>query len=75
MYNELDNILKTMSLMEENLSVLAGRVFYYRNENTALNKHIAHLEKENDSLRNKRDYTVAKLNNLMQKLEEAGYKY
>lgn len=67
-----EKILDTISHIEEKLSLLAKKVFYFRNENEALLKRIDLLEKENDSLRTKRDYTVSKLKNLMQKFEDAG---
>lgn len=68
-----DKILKTMSHVEDGLSVLAGKVFFYRNENNTLHQRIAYLEKEYELLKNKRDYTVARLKELMKKFEEAGY--
>jgi len=66
------NMLNTMDVLEENVSVLAGKIYYYRNENIALKKRIAQLEKENALLRDKRNYTLARLKKLMQKFEEAG---
>lgn len=68
-----EKILKTMSNVEEGLSVLAGKVFFYRNENNTLHQRIAYLEKEYELLKNKRDYTVTRLKELMKKFEEAGY--
>ncbi|KPK91593.1 hypothetical protein AMJ80_07225 [bacterium SM23_31] len=58
--------------LEENISALAGKVYYYRNENYELRKRIALLEKENTQLRDKRNFTVARLKELMRKFEEAG---
>lgn len=65
-------MLNTLDVLEENVSILARKVYYYRNENNALQKRIAHLEKENSLLRDKRNYTLARLKELMQKFEEAG---
>jgi len=71
--NKSDHILNVMTDAEEGLSVLAGKVFFYRNENKTLHQRIAFLEKEYEILKNKRDYTVARLKELMQKFDEAGY--
>lgn len=68
-----DKIQKAMTNAEEGISVLAGKVFFYRNENEILHQRIAYLEKEYEILKNKRDHTVARLKELMRKFEEAGY--
>jgi len=68
-----DRIYKTMANVETGLSVLASKVFFYRNENNTLHQRIAYLEKEYEILKDKRDYTVARLKELMQKFDEAGY--
>jgi len=68
-----DKILNVMTNVEEGLSILAGKVFFYRNENKTLHQRIAYLEKEYEILRNKRDVTVTRLKELMKKFDEAGY--
>jgi len=68
-----DRIYKTLGNVEAGLSVLASKVFFYRNENITLHQRIAFLEKEFEILKDKRDYTVNRLKELMQKFDEAGY--
>ena len=71
--DKLDRIQKTMSNVENGLSILASKVFFYRNENKTLHQRISFLEKEYEILKNKRDHTVTRLKELMRKFDEAGY--
>ena len=64
------NVLNNLNVLEKNISAIASKVYLWRNENNALRKRIAQLEKENTQLRSKRDYTCARLKKLMQKFQE-----
>ncbi len=73
MNRSLDTILKRLSMTDEHLTYLIGKIHFYHNEVAALRKRIILLEKENESLKTKRDFTVGKLKNLMQKFDDEGF--
>jgi len=70
MNEPIENISNNLFQLEERFSVLAKKVIFFRNETVALKKRIELLEKENEMLKSKRDYTVSKLKNLMNKFSE-----
>ncbi len=69
MNHSLDIIIKRLGNTEDQLTYLINKIHFYQNEIKALHKRIALIEKENDLLKTKRDVTVGKLKDIMQKID------
>ncbi len=67
------NIFENINQFEEKLSYLLNKIFKYRNENVALQKRLEILEEENSRLRLKRDNTLLKLKNILEKMDNADF--
>ena len=73
MSGSLDTILKRLSITDEQLTYLISKIHFYKNEVVALRKRISLLEKENETLKTKRDFTVGKLKKIMQKFDDESF--
>ena len=73
MSGSLDTILKRLSITDEQLTYLISKIHFYQNEVVALRKRISLLEKENETLKTKRDFTVGKLQKIMQKFDDESF--
>ena len=69
MNHSLDIIIKRLGNTEDQLTYLINKIHFFQNEIEALHKRIALIEKENDLLKTKRDVTVGKLKDIMQKID------
>lgn len=64
-----DGILEQIDEIENSVQLLLNKFLLLRNDNSALKKRIELLENENTVLKEKRDQTVSRLKEMLQKFE------
>lgn len=67
-----EKIIRELDHCEGNVSTLIKKIYIYRNEVKALKNKIESLENENIDLKEKKELTVVKMKDLLQKFQEAG---